>query len=213
MSRSRRGVAPTARRAYAISRHTLTSRSGNGSAQIVLRGVYFQQVMLLNVPEPALVLLIGPSGSGKSTFAAAHFKPTEILSSDWMRAMVADDASDQDASAEAFRVLAIFANGRLKRRLTTVIDATNLRAANRKKFRQVAARYGVPTVAVLFDFDPATYATLNSGRADRVVEEEIVADQASRMRDAMASVPLEGYARLYVFRDPSLVRLATVERA
>jgi predicted kinase len=168
--------------------------------------------MKLAIPDPALVLLIGPSGSGKSTFAAAHFRTTEILSSDWMRAMVADDAADQDASAEAFRVLAIFANGRLKRRLTTVIDATNLRAANRKKFRQVAARYGVPTVAVLFDFPAATYATHNAGRADRVVEEEVIADQVSRMREAMAAVPLEGYARIHVVRDPAEAAAITMER-
>jgi protein phosphatase len=166
----------------------------------------------LVVPDPALVLLIGPSGAGKSTFAAAHFRPTEILSSDWMRAMVADDAADQDASAEAFRVLAMFANGRLKRRLTTVIDATNLRAANRKKFRQVAARYGVPTVAILFHFDASTYASHNAARADRVVDDAVVADQASRMREATATVPLEGYTRFYAFRDPTEVGSARLER-
>ncbi|MEO6349927.1 MAG: ATP-binding protein [Candidatus Limnocylindrales bacterium] len=169
--------------------------------------------MNLVIPDPALVLLIGPSGSGKSTFAAAHFKPTEILSSDWMRAMVADDAADQNASAEAFRVLAIFANGRLKRRLMTVIDATNLRAAHRKPFCQVAARYGVPTVGILFDFPAATYATHNLERSERVVEEGVVAEQASRMRDAVAAVPLERYRTFYVFRDPAESSAATLERA
>jgi predicted kinase len=173
----------------------------------------YRRSVNLVVPDPALVLLIGPSGSGKSTFAAAHFGPTEILSSDWMRSMVADDAADQDASTEAFRVLAIFANGRLKRRLTTVIDATNLRGANRKKFRQVAARYGVPTVAILFDFALSTYASHNAGRADRVVESDVVADQASRMRDAVATVPLEGYTRIHVFHDPGEVAVVSVVRS
>jgi protein phosphatase len=166
----------------------------------------------LAIPDPALVLLVGPSGSGKSTFAGAHFSPTEILSSDAMRAVISDDPSDQDASAEAFRVLAILANGRLKRRLMTVIDATNLRAANRKRYARVAARYGIPTLAIAFDFPPSTYALHNVSRRDRVVDEDVVADQASRMRAAMVDLRLEEHASLHVFRDPEAARSAFVER-
>ena len=36
----------------------------------------------LNIPELSLVVLVGVTGSGKSTFARAHFKPTEVISSD-----------------------------------------------------------------------------------------------------------------------------------
>jgi protein phosphatase len=166
----------------------------------------------LTIPEPALVILVGPSGSGKSTFARTHFKRSEIVSSDVLREMISDDPSNQDASAEAFRVLALLVNGRLKRRLTTVIDATTLRAANRRRFRQLASRYGVPVICVAFDFSADTYNAHNRDRADRVVEDEVVAGQASRMRDAMASLPLEDYASLYVFRDAARVADATITR-
>ena len=44
--------------------------------------------MKITIPELSLVLLIGPSGSGKSTFARTHFKPTEVLSSDFCRGLV-----------------------------------------------------------------------------------------------------------------------------
>jgi protein phosphatase len=166
----------------------------------------------VTIPKPALVLLVGPSGSGKSTFAHKHFKRSEIISSDLLREMISDDPSNQDASAEAFRVLALLANGRLKRRLTTVIDATNLRHANRRSFRQLASRYGVPVVAVAFDYSPDSYRAHNRRRPDRNVDDDVVDDQASRMREALAALPVEDYAAVYVLRDPATAGEVTVTR-
>jgi predicted kinase len=166
----------------------------------------------LYIPEPALVLLVGPSGSGKSTFARAHFTSNEIISSDALRAMLADDPSDQDASTEAFRILSLLANGRLKRRLTTVIDATNLRAANRKSFRQLAARYGIRSVAIAFDLPVELYNENNRNRPDRVVGTDVVADQVERMRETMPDLLEESYGALYVFRDLDEVNGAGLTR-
>src|ERR1700710_2146458 len=61
--------------------------------------------MTINIPNLSLVVLVGPSGSGKSTFARTHFKPTEIISSDFCRGIVADDENDQSATKEAFELL------------------------------------------------------------------------------------------------------------
>ena len=61
--------------------------------------------MKLTIPELSLVVLIGVSGSGKSTFARDHFKPTEIISSDFCRGLVSDDENDQTVSKDAFDVL------------------------------------------------------------------------------------------------------------
>jgi len=169
--------------------------------------------MRLHIPDPALVLLIGPSGAGKSTFATAQFTPTEIISSDALRGMLADDPADQAASAEAFRIVGILANGRLKRRLLTVIDATNLRAANRRRFRQLAARYGIPTVAIAFDLPAELFARHNQQRPERVVAAEVLADQTERMREAMTDVRAEDYAGLFVIHDSSTLDEAVIERA
>jgi predicted kinase len=179
----------------------------------VPRGFFTLVTVIVRIVQPTLVLLVGPSGAGKSTFAARSFSDTEILSSDRIRTMLSDDPSDQGASADAFRVLAILANGRLKRRLTTVIDATNLRAASRKSYRKVAARYGIPTIAIAFDLRAETYAEHNRGRPDRVVESFVVADQSERMREALELLPTEGYAALHVLRSPEEIATATVERA
>ena len=152
----------------------------------------------LNLPEPALVLLIGPSGAGKSTFAREHFGPNQVVSSDALRGWVADDPNDQDASAEAFRILALVLNGRLRRRLTAVVDATNLRRVNRQRLRALAARYGVPVVAIVFDLPDAAFYDNNAQRPDRRVADDVVANQIELMRQAVAEVPGEGYARVVV---------------
>ena len=73
-----------------------------------------------------LVVLVGVSGSGKSTFARAHFKPTEVISSDFCRGLVADDENDQSATPDAFDVLHYIVGTRLRRGLLTVVDATNV---------------------------------------------------------------------------------------
>src|SRR6202012_1874669 len=90
------------------------------------------RVQRLEIPDFALVVLIGPTGSGKSSFAARHFKPTEVISSDHARALVSDDETDQSVSSDAFDLVRAIAEKRLKHRKLTVIDATNVRAADRK---------------------------------------------------------------------------------
>lgn len=67
----------------------------------------------LTTPELSFVVLIGVSGSGKSTFARKHFKPTEILSSDYCRGLVSDDENSQAATKDAFEVLHFIARKRL----------------------------------------------------------------------------------------------------
>ena len=39
----------------------------------------------IEIPDFSLIVLIGSTGSGKSTFAAKHFLPTEVVSSDYCR--------------------------------------------------------------------------------------------------------------------------------
>jgi len=152
----------------------------------------------LNLPDPVLVLLVGPSGAGKSTFAREHFAPNQVISSDELRGRIADDPNDQAASAEAFRVLALLLNGRLRRHLTTVVDATNLRAVNRRRLRSQAARYGVPVVAVIFDLPEQAFFDNNARRPDRKVSHEVIATQIEWLREAVDSIAAEGYEQVVV---------------
>src|SRR5436853_7155005 len=97
--------------------------------------------MKLIVPELSLVVLVGPAGCGKSTFARKHFRPTEVLSSDFFRGLVRDDESDQSASRDAFDVLHLVAAKRLAARRFTVIDATNLKPDSRRPMPSLAHTY------------------------------------------------------------------------
>jgi len=81
--------------------------------------------MRIKVPELSLVVLVGASGSGKSTFAARHFAPSEVLSSDFCRFLVSDDENDQSATRDAFAVLHFIAKKRLEGGRLTVIDASS----------------------------------------------------------------------------------------
>src|ERR671929_1412115 len=107
--------------------------------------------MTIKIPELALVVLIGASGSGKSTFARRHFKPTEVLSSDFCRALVSDDENDQAATKDAFEVLHFVAAKRLAAGRLTVVDATNVQPEARKPLLQLARSYHVLPVAIVFN--------------------------------------------------------------
>ncbi len=168
--------------------------------------------MRLAIPDPSLVLLVGPSGAGKSTFAARHFRPTEIVSSDELRARVADDANDQAASAEAFRILALILNGRLRRRLTAVVDATNVRPRNRRRLAALAARYGLPVVAILFNFPEQELVANNSARPGRRVDESVVREQAALMHAGLGELSTGRYAAVYLLSTTADVNAVQIER-
>jgi len=69
--------------------------------------------MRIEIPDIAVVAMIGVSGSGKSTFAKRFFKPTEVLSSDYFRALISDDENNQLVTAQAFDTIYYVANKRL----------------------------------------------------------------------------------------------------
>src|SRR5215207_2720138 len=105
----------------------------------------------ITIPELALVVLIGPSGCGKSTFAKTHFKETEVLSSDFCRALVSDDENDQSATKDAFEVLHYIAAKRLAAGRLTVVDATNVQPEARKPLVALARQYHCLPVAVVLN--------------------------------------------------------------
>jgi len=164
------------------------------------------------IPALSLVLLIGPSGAGKTTFAHAHFRSTEILSSDAFRAMIADDEADQSATREAFAILHQVAEARLRRGRLTVIDATNTRREARLPLLELARRYHVPCVAVIFDYPKEVYLAHDRQRSGRHVGEAVIERQLRQLEDNRPALREEPFQRRYWIKSPEEAARAVVIR-
>jgi len=123
---------------------------------------------MLRLADPTLVVLVGPGASGKTTWAEEFFRPEQVVSSDRLRAVVGEGEHDLSASADAFALLEQIVAGRARRRLTTVVDTLGLDGERRQTWRALAARTGVPCVAVAFDTPAAECRRRNAARAHRI---------------------------------------------
>jgi protein phosphatase len=169
--------------------------------------------VILHIPADAMVVLVGPSGSGKSTFAARHFGPTQVLSSDALRAMVADDANDQTATNAAFELLHTALAMRLARRRLTVVDATSVERWARERLLAVARRLGRPAAAIVFNLPLATCLERNAARVDRRLPPAAIRRQHARLRESLEGLAGEGFDPRALLATPEEVEAVSVELA
>jgi protein phosphatase len=167
--------------------------------------------MRLGIPADAMVMLIGPSGSGKSTFAARHFAPSEVLSSDAMRAMVADDPNDQTATDAAFELLHTALTLRLARRRLTVIDATNVEGWARQAPLAIARRQRRPAVAIVLALPLETCLAHNLAR-EKPRRPASVRRQHRWMLESLATLAADGFAHTWILHSEQDVDAVRVER-
>src|SRR5262249_39640039 len=169
-------------------------------------------IVKLTIPNLSLVLLVGPSGCGKSTFARRHFRPTEVLSSDYFRGLVADDETNQACSRDAFELLHTAVAKRLAWKRLTVVDATNLQPEARKPLLELARRYHYLTTAIVFDLPEEVCRANNLRRPDRTVPDRVIATQLQLLRRSLGPPEKEGFRNIHVLRSPEQVNSAVVER-
>jgi protein phosphatase len=169
--------------------------------------------MRIDLPDPSLVVLIGPSGSGKSSFARKHFAPTEVISSDFCRGLVADDENDQSATTDAFAVLHFIAGRRLAQPRFTVVDATNVQREARRSLIELAKQHDLFPVAIVLDMPEAICQERNHSRPDRDFGTHVVRQQRSQLRKSLKGLQREGFRRVAVLNTPEEVDAAEVRRA
>jgi protein phosphatase len=168
--------------------------------------------MKIDIPEFCLVMLIGASGSGKSTFARKHFLASEIVSSDTCRGLVSDDDNDQAATSDAFELLRTIVALRLRRRKLAVIDATNVRAEDRKQAISVARQWHALPAAIVINPGEDICHARNKLRPDRAFGPHVVRNQTSALRRGLRGLKREGFGHVYILNSVGEIEAASVDR-
>ncbi len=168
--------------------------------------------MKLTLPELSLVVLIGASGAGKSSFARRHFKPTEVLSSDFCRGLVSDDENSQSATKDAFEVLHFVAAKRLAAGLLTVVDATNVQRESRAPLVALAREYHCLPVAIVLDLPERLCYERNANRPDRTFGPHVIRAHTQQLRRSLHNLKREGFRHVFVLSSVEEIEAATLER-
>ncbi len=168
--------------------------------------------MNLSVPEFSLILLVGASGAGKSHFAAKHFKPTEVISSDACRAAISDNENDLSVTKDAFELVRTVAAKRLSHRRLTVIDATSVRREDRATLLQLARTHHCLAAAIVFDLPEKLLQARNAARPERDFGPHVVRNQTRQLRRSLKGLKREGFRYIYVLGSPEEVGVARVVR-
>lgn len=168
--------------------------------------------MNIKIPELSLVVLIGASSSGKSTFARKHFKPTEVISSDGCRALVADDENALDVNKEAFDLVRTIASTRLALRRIAVIDATNVQRDARKPLLALAKDHDVLAVAIVFDMPEGVMQERSRQRSDRDMGPHVIRNQSNQLRRSLRDLQREGFRYVHVLKSQEDIDEVVIER-
>ncbi len=144
---------------------------------------------------PSLVILCGPASSGKSTFAAKHFLPTMVVSSDRCRAMIADDEANIAVSREAFALFHQIIDARLQHGRLTVADSTAVQRDARRALIQIARRRGVPTTLVVFNIPEELSLRWDAQRA-RHVAPAVIHQHWVAFQRALGEIGNEGHRQI-----------------
>ena len=158
---------------------------------------------VIRVLRPSVIVLCGPAACGKSTFAARHFRPSHVISSDFCRQLVCDDETDQRYHSQTFALLSFLIGQRLSINRLCVVDSTAITPGARKSLLDLGRKYRVRTE--LFLFDTAFEKCLERDRSRaRSVGRKIIEEQCRLFKQAQEAVQSEGFDRILELHDEDM---------
>jgi protein phosphatase len=160
------------------------------------------------VLQPELTLLIGVPGSGKSLYALQNYPPSQVISSDAIRALITGNPNDQSVTTIAHNLLRGMVGYRLRCGQQVVVDATNTVREHRQVLLAKAALHRAPAHAVVLDTPLEECLARNARRpgpeaglvyGDRVPE-NFIRMAYLRLQADLPGLPGEGFATVLTVR-------------
>jgi predicted kinase len=162
----------------------------------------------IKLPQRTLVVLCGAAGSGKSTFAqrlvASHqnqgLKVTSIVSSDYCRALVSDDETNQQVNRDSFDLFHYIIYKRMLQGRFTVADSTALQAEARHRMLGLAQRHNYYTCIFVFDI-PVETCILQDQTRQRSVGEQVISYHANQLQQVLTDIQGESWHQVHILKN------------
>jgi len=127
-----------------------------------------------------------------------------VLSSDFFRGLVSDDENDQAATGDAFDALYYMLAKRLARGRLAVVDATNVRAEDRKRLVEHARQYHCFAIAVVLNASEKTCLERNRNRPERSFGPHVVRRQLGDLKRGIRGLEREGFRYVHVLNEEDI---------
>ncbi len=171
------------------------------------RAVTHGHTSTIALPRRTLIVLCGPAGAGKSTFArkfvelhqAQGCKSTSIVSSDYCRAMICDDETNQQVNRDTFDLFYYIIRKRLYQGRLTIADSTALQANARQTLIEIAQRYQYHSCLFVFNMSLQTCLAHDQHQArGRMVGEKVISYHMQILQQALLDIPHEGWDQIHI---------------
>lgn len=160
----------------------------------------------MNLDTQYMIILVGAPGSGKSTWADNFMigkSDVDLWSTDRARGLFGKDENDQSVSSKAFNYVESRVNESLKIGRNVIVDATSMYPKARKRWIEVAKKFGAKPIAIVLDASKELLMERNKTRGEaggRVVPENVIDMMLGKY---VTPTHEEGFDEITVISQPS----------
>lgn len=166
--------------------------------------------MNFEIPEFALVLLLGPASIGQEQFAAKHFEPRAYLNPNKFKDLIAEPETsnlEEDSYTLLFQVLEM----RLRHRQICCVDVPHLNVEELKKLKRLSKQYHCRLIAISFDFPLQESQKLNAELESNPIAPHIFKIKHSQHLQRSKFLKEEGFRQILRFNSQAEANSAKLE--